>query len=175
MKALIRYTKQDIEFFIKEREPFFKIWECFLDAGRGILTASTVIYSEECEGHFPGKTYVPLIRISERMAQTGLVLVGVLTKEAMERTPIAIGHGVGAALSKRFPRPELDLRLEAREASCLSPLVLFQKIKTAIFLQKKCFVIDILAHGKWGKMDQFTPVASLRVYYILIDVPRQND
>lgn len=174
ISAQNRLLRQDIEILVKEREPFFGVWDASWDDRRRILIGLSVVDIAACEGHFPGKPYVPLIRIAERMAQTGLLLVGMLTADRTNETPIAIGHGNGSALSKRLPKPKLDLRIEAKEAPWWKPGVFFQKLKIVLALRRKCFVVDLVAYGIWGGINAYVPVANLRVYYILIGVPRRN-
>jgi len=110
-------NRLDIEGLVVERAPFFKIWEAKYFPAKKTLLSMTEIGVEECAGHFPSYPVVPLIRISERMAQTGLLLIGVSNKKE-GKTPVAVSHNDGRALSNNLFHPPLSLVIKAEIMKC---------------------------------------------------------
>lgn len=102
MREVMRTEKlcvRDILSLVKERQPFFKIWDAVVEKdcdGRSQrLIAYVTITPEECEGHFENDPRVPLIHIQKYNAQAGLVFFGKLTEHRKDATPIAFAHGAG--------------------------------------------------------------------------------
>ncbi len=161
--------EKDILGIVKEKKPFYKIWNAVVFPNSGRIESVCPITKEECLGHFDEDInskhiYIPLIRISEMMAQTGLLYVSYITRDT-NRTPLAIGHGAGSALSKKLIRPPVKIRVEAQKAHG-------HFVKRVMFYVMKripSFVMDI----KVINADTGETIAELKkVLYILSRIPR---
>ena len=64
-------------------------------------------------GHFPGHPVVPLIRMCEATAQTGMILVAL--NAGKDVIPVAVASGESKTLTKRFTEPPVSLLIEARK------------------------------------------------------------
>lgn len=151
-EEVVFLRRGDVECLVSERPPFFHIWEAVFYPVKKTLFAKTTIKKRECRGHFPRYLTVPLIRISERMAQTGLLLVGAICAnicKQQKKLPIAIGHGEGRALTNELLSPPLPLIIKA------------EVVRTKLGL----YIVDTIAYSE----PVSAPVAELRqIKYILI-------
>lgn len=91
--------KTDLCGIIAERPPFF-IPERAVVLGKETVLAQVEITIERCRGHFPDKPIVPLIRLCESIAQTGVILAAQHSK--FDTIPIAYGSGDSKALTREL-------------------------------------------------------------------------
>jgi 3-hydroxymyristoyl/3-hydroxydecanoyl-(acyl carrier protein) dehydratase len=94
----------------------------------GLLSIS----EEKCKGHFPTRPIVPLIRICETVAQTGVVLVACNTGPM--QVPIAVGAGEAKALTRTFIEPPVSLLIVVQLKE--------QKFGSLFVLDSRIFVGD---------------------------------
>lgn len=106
--------KPDLESLLLERKPFFLVDKAVV-IGKELAFAVVTINPEQCAGHFPGRPIVPLIRMCEATAQTGVILVA--ANVASDHAPIAIGSGSSEALTKSFVEPPVTLLIEVKKIS----------------------------------------------------------
>lgn len=94
---------------LKERPPFLKIEKAVYL--KEMLLSTAAITETQCEGHFPHQLIVPLIKIAEVMAQSGVLLVS-LHYQKTNVIPIAIGSGESKTLTQKFLYPPLKLLIK---------------------------------------------------------------
>lgn len=172
-------NREDIEKIVLERPPFFRVWRAEVVSENEIV-GEAKITKDDCAGHFPGdgNLRVPLIRIQELHAQTGLLLYTLMQKRKgldPRLVPIAFAHGSGWPLAQVFPRPELNLKIRACLAPRWSPLAFLAKAATKAVgafsgQRMHCVVLNMKSTGRWPPKHEETPVARLQVYYIMAEI-----
>jgi len=102
-------NRQDIEACVVERPPFVLLGKAVIIGGSYILSAAPISVAR-CEGHFPDRPVVPLVRMCEAAAQTGVVLFQ--HNITTDKIPVAMGSERNRSLISDFTEPPITLLIE---------------------------------------------------------------
>ena len=136
-------ASKDLEDLLLERKPFFLVDKA-VGIGKNCVLGIVNIATIQCAGHFPGRPIVPLIRMCEATAQTGVILVGLNTSH--DQAPIAIGAGPSKALTRTFIEPPVTLLIAVTKIA--------EKFGALFIVDGKIFV-DEKAVAKLSKIEYF--------------------
>ncbi len=100
------YTQEDLYDLVMERPPFFMVNRA-VAIGTDMVLSVAHISVTRCEGHFPKRPIVPLIRMCECAAQSGLVLVALNVSD--DKVPMAFGSGNSIARTKDVVEPPVTI------------------------------------------------------------------
>lgn len=101
MEQQVHLDQEQMLSFIRELPPFFLPETATISQG-GSITTTTRLEEKHAKGHFSGLSVVPLIRMCEVGAQSGLVLAAYVFHEADSKrrdryVPLAVGCGASEA------------------------------------------------------------------------------
>lgn len=106
------FDEGDLQKLVVERPPFLLV-EKAVSIGSDYILSTARITPERCAGHFPDRPVVPLIRMCEATAQTGMLLVALNAGESV--VPVAVASGESRTLTKTFTEPPVTLLVEGRK------------------------------------------------------------